>query len=87
MPKSNTHGHPTAEEIREAQRTGKLDIADDITCPFCEGSITIKKDARGVSTPFCLACDVFLTLVWVVTDNGCLAVRLNPKSEHVQKEP
>ena len=86
MPKSNTHGHPTAEAIREAQRSGKLDIAADITCPFCEGGITIKEDARGVSTPFCRACGVFLALVWRVTDNGCLRVRLNPKSEQTSDE-
>ena len=86
MPRLKGHAYMTAEDLETAERNGKLDIASHIACPFCGSQrTTIKKDARGVSLPFCHICGVFLVLVWQITEDATgrhLAVRLSPKPEH-----
>ena len=79
MSKLKSRGCITSYDIGEAEREGKLNIADNIDCPFCEREVTkSREDARGVSMPFCSVCSVFLMFVWKIDASG-LSVRLSPK--------
>ena len=79
MSKLKSRGCITSYDIGEAEREGKLNIADNIACPFCDREVTgSREDARGVFMPFCSVCGVFLVLMWKIDPSG-LSVRLNPK--------
>ena len=79
MSKLKSRGCITSYDIGEAEREGKLNIADNIDCPFCEREVTkSREDARGVFMPFCSVCGVFLMFVWKIDASG-LSVRLSPK--------
>ena len=79
MAKLKSRGSITSDDIGEAEREGKLNIADNIACPFCDRAVTgSREDARGVSMPFCSVCGVFLVFVWKI-DASELSVRLSPK--------
>ena len=79
MSKLKSRGCITSYDIGEAEREGKLNIADHIACPFCDSEVTgSREDARGVFMPFCSVCGVFLVLMWKIDPSG-LSVRLSPK--------
>ena len=64
-----SYGYITAHDLSVVTETGKLNIADDIACPFSDGSITVcQTDARGVRMPFCFSCGVFLVPVWEILE-------------------
>ena len=84
MSRLKSYGHITAHELSVVASTGKLNIADNIDCPFCEGSITESRvDVRNVPMPFCSLCGVFLVPVWQITSDATgrhLTLGLSPKA-------
>ena len=79
-----SYGYMTAHELSVVANTGKLNTADNIACPFCDGRIRESRaDARDVPMPFCSGCGVFLVPVWQIAEDTTgkhLAVRLYPKA-------
>ena len=86
MARLKSYGYMTSHDLIVVAETGKLNIVDNITCPFCETRITeTRTDARDVPMPFCSLCGVFLVPVWQITKDATgrhLTLGLSPKAVH-----
>ena len=62
MPKLQTQGVITEEELKQAERDGKFLIADNVTCSYCDQPVTVDTDPQYLYCPqhFQLA----LTMYW-----------------------
>ena len=52
MPKLKSYGILTSGEIYKAEHLGKLSIADHLSCPFCDGTITRKPVSERLNNRF-----------------------------------
>ena len=82
MPKLKSYGILTAGEISDAERLGKLSIAEKLSCPFCEGEIHTKTGEQEIEQPFCETCGVFLPLLWEI-HQGRLQVQWFPRTKDI----
>ena len=67
MAKLKSYGRITLGEDNEAKSAGKYNVANALSCPYCDKLITDAiEDPRGVNSPFFKDCGVFLVLVWEI---------------------
>ena len=52
MPKLKSYGILTSGEISKAEHLGTLSIADHLSCPFCDGTITRKPVSERLNNRF-----------------------------------
>ena len=80
MAQLKSYGILTSGEISDAERLGKLSIAEKLSCPFCEGEIHTKTGEQEIEQPFCETCGVFLPLLWEI-HQGRLQVQWFPRTK------